>query len=93
MKLNKVKVTKVETLPGGVIGQSPSGYITDGYYVIGDEVNKPTLGNHYVVFRSERNDVKIDGVFSTSPVKNINILDNSATVITTQNSIYLIENL
>lgn len=68
MNTVKVKVTKVESLPNRPVGDGSGGPIVEGYYVIGEQVNPPTIGESYTVHRFERNGVRQYGVFQTSEV-------------------------
>ena len=91
--MKSVKVTKVEALPGRPNGMGPVSEVTDGYYVIGDEEDPPKVGCSYVIERFERNGVRQYGIFHTSEVKKLDVVDERTTLITTRNSIYKIETL
>lgn len=93
MNPKRVKVTKLEALPGRPNGLGVGEEITSGYFIIGDEEYPPKVGNSYIVERYERNGVVVYGEFWTSEVKKVDNVDEKTTIITTRNSIYKIETL
>jgi len=94
-----IRLTKVTRLPDRPDGDlMPSdlsierGAIIEGYTIMGFYTEPPTIGKRFCVDRYERNGVKIEGEFSTSPVWDVEVKGDK-TAITTQNSIYLMEEL
>lgn len=91
LKLRPVRVSKVEALPGRPVGTSNSQPITEGYWIVGEELTEPKIGSLYTVLRQVRNGVESTGLFRTSEVKKLEDIDHSSTLITTNNSVYKIE--
>lgn len=82
----RVKVTRQQEL---VARDSTVG---NGYWVKGYLLEDIRAGNSIVLARDERNGVRIDGIFSTSPV--VVFEDGAGTAIAyTENSIYSVEAL
>lgn len=86
-----VKVTKIEKLPGRPDGIGQVQPITEGYNLIGEAWEDPVVGKSYAVERRIRNGVTAYGLFETSDVKEVDVIDERTTIITTHNSKYRIE--
>jgi hypothetical protein len=70
-------------------GQINPGYtLPSEYYVEGTITNPPVVGESFTMLRSNRNGVKISGIFTTSKVTKIT--DNG---FETLNSVYLLEDI
>jgi hypothetical protein len=91
MTTKTVRVTKEKALQGRPNGFGSGGEITEGYYIEGEESCTPKAGLPYLADRYIRNGIKQYGIFRTSEIKNIDIIDESTTIITTLNSVYKIE--
>lgn len=88
-----IRLTKVTRLPdrpdGDLYTLDNWQSITEGYSIKGHYSVAPKVGERFHVERYERNGVKMLGDFSTSPV--VSIEYGKTTLITTQNSVYLME--
>ncbi len=95
--MTHIQLTKLTRLPDRPDGQLMAwdrfGSIEVGYVIKGHYDSPPKIGEAFIVNRYERNGVKIDGEFSTSPVQLISRTDDGKTQIQTVNSIYVMENL
>lgn len=90
-----IVLTKMTRLPGRPDGDlhtlTENLLITEGYTIKGFYSDPPTIGKRFCVDRYERNGEKIEGAFSTSPVQSIE--RGKVTLITTENSVYRMEEL
>lgn len=90
------KVTRLPDRPNGDLLPADShterGAIVEGYAIKGFYSEPPTIGKHFHVDRYERNGVQIQGMFSTSLVYGLHKKDGY-TLITTENSVYRMEEL
>lgn len=90
------KVTRLPDRPDGDLLPADShterGAIVEGYTIKGFYSEPPAIGKRFYVDRYERNGIKVEGEFSTSPVWDVEVKGDK-TAITTQNSIYLMETI
>ena len=62
------------------------------YYVEGYPINVPKVGEGFLIYRDNRNGIKIDGILSTSTVKEIHDFGDYVE-LTTNNSVYILTKL
>lgn len=64
-------VTVRKTLDKGTIKEGPDKThpIFEGYEIKGKVYSLPVAGERWIVARTERNGVKVNGIFTTSPVE------------------------
>jgi len=90
------KITRLPDRPNGDLMPADShterGAIVEGYTIRGFYTEPPTIGKRFCVDRYERNGVKIEGEFSTSPVDGFDRKEGYI-LITTENSVYRMEEL
>lgn len=80
-----IKLTKIEALEG-----RPIDNVTEGYVIEGFMGSFPAVGKSFSVLRTKRNDVERIGLFQTSPITEIEMI-NTGYLIQTQNSRYHME--
>jgi hypothetical protein len=80
-----IKLTKIEALEG-----RPIDNVTEGYVIEGFVGSFPAVGKSFSVLRTKRNDVERIGLFQTSPITEIEMI-NTGYLIQTQNSRYHME--
>lgn len=61
------------------------------YWITGELAFTPTIDQSVVVWRDNRNGVKMGGIFRTSLVKSIEVLGPKCYKVNTMNSVYLVE--
>jgi hypothetical protein len=62
------------------------------YYVEGIPFDMPQINKSFLMYRENRNGIKVPGVFTSSPVSAISTKDGKY-IFTTNNSVYLMEEL
>lgn len=91
-----IRLTKITRLPdrpdGDIHTLTENLPITEGYTIKGFAPDRPIIGKRFYVDRYERNGTSIEGAFSTSPVQGFDKRDGY-TLITTENSVYRMEEL
>jgi hypothetical protein len=99
----KVKITKIEPVDNPVVitplekdyicgqVQKEDVSVFNGYTVIGTLVYPIEIGRPVKLLRENRNGVEIEGIFTTSIVKNISAYSEETLFFTTDNSLYRIE--
>jgi hypothetical protein len=96
----KVKLFKIDHLDTACYSNQSAGEQTAGeffmglnigYTAQGTLINEVVVGESLKLMRTHRNGVESAGVLNTSPVSEIESLDEATTQIKTDNSVYIIE--
>lgn len=95
---NHVQITKLTRLPdrpnGDLLAIDYTGSIEEGYSIRGYLTAPIECGKRVFVDRYERNGIKIEGEFVSSPVAEYgDLYDDGRFCIRTENSVYLMEQL
>jgi len=62
-----------------------------GYWVSGELIKEPETGSHLAMLRNVRNGEEVPGLFITSKIESLVPLDPWKTLVITQNSTWLME--
>lgn len=83
----KCRLSKIEHFDGRPVGDGSGGPITVGYTVEGYAAGFPEIGKPFSIFRTKRNGVETEGIFTTSDVQDF----TAESMIETRNSKYKFE--